>query len=372
MMDLAGYRQLGDLEVEGKCVFVRADFGVVPPTDEGQWFDDGTVSAIVPTVTLLTTRGARVVLGSGVRTASGATPSLEPVASLLAEQLGAEVYLPDDCVGDARKLVLGNLRAGQVCLLENVARHPEEAAGDMGFAEQLGKGTDLYVSDALASLFERTTSNVELARWARGRAVGEYLRMQLDVAARIRASGGKGLVVVVTADTAAQAEPWMRALSGRAERLFVAGLFGETLKRARASVGRDGDLAAARTLADRIDASDTQLAPLSTSPDTGELAEDSLEQLTVAFKPASMALWVDCQARSVRDELGAGPLALASALAQLAGFTGVIGDELGVVLRRQCPQVLAQMNFLPTGSASLLKLVEGRRSVALESLGAPS
>ncbi len=43
---------------------------------------------------------------------------------------------PDDCVGDAPKKVVRDLRAGQVCLLENLRFHAEEEANDEGFAQQ--------------------------------------------------------------------------------------------------------------------------------------------------------------------------------------------------------------------------------------------
>ena len=69
----------------------------------------------------------------------GRTPScrLEPCAARLAELLEQDVTLPEDCVGDAAKKVVFDLRGGQVCLLENLRFHPEEEKDDEAFCREL-------------------------------------------------------------------------------------------------------------------------------------------------------------------------------------------------------------------------------------------
>jgi len=49
--------------------------------------------------------------------------SLEPVGARLSQLLGQDVIFADDCVGDGGRAV-GELREGQVLLLENLRFHP--------------------------------------------------------------------------------------------------------------------------------------------------------------------------------------------------------------------------------------------------------
>lgn len=68
-----------------------------------------------------------------------------PVATKLAELLGQEVVMPEDCVGMAVKKLAAELREGQVMLLENLRFYAEEESNDEAFARQLADLADVYV-----------------------------------------------------------------------------------------------------------------------------------------------------------------------------------------------------------------------------------
>src|SRR5262249_33962654 len=143
---LEGIRSIRDLPIENKRLFVRVDFNV--PLDEGRITDDSRIKEALPTIKHALQRGARRVLASHLgRRKPGKTAglSLEPCGARLAELLGLEVHMPEDCVGDAPKKVIYDLRAGQVCLLENLRFHPEEEKDDEGFAKELAELADVYV-----------------------------------------------------------------------------------------------------------------------------------------------------------------------------------------------------------------------------------
>src|SRR5258707_14171327 len=116
---LRGIHTIRDLAVEGKRVFVRVDFNV--PLDGSVITDDARIREALPTIKHALERGARVVCASHLgRPKKGPDPkySLEPCALRLAELLGLDVALPEDCVGDAAKKVAYDLRGGQICGLE--------------------------------------------------------------------------------------------------------------------------------------------------------------------------------------------------------------------------------------------------------------
>src|SRR5439155_1170274 len=74
--------------------------------------------------------------------------SLEPAGARLSQLLGQDVIFADDCVGDGVKKLVGELREGQVLLLENLRFHPEEEANDDGFSRELASLCETYVDDA--------------------------------------------------------------------------------------------------------------------------------------------------------------------------------------------------------------------------------
>jgi len=88
---------------------------------------------------------------------------LEPVAARLSELLSQDVYLPDDCIGDAAKSG-HDLRPGQLALLENCDFTPKKSKTTNAFAHKLAQSCDVYVNDAFASCTVRTL------RWRRCRA----------------------------------------------------------------------------------------------------------------------------------------------------------------------------------------------------------
>ena len=76
------------------------------PIKEGKVKDDTRIKAALPTIKYVLERGGRVILASHLGRPKGRVAmeySLEPVGARLAELLGQEVFLTDDCIGDWRE-----------------------------------------------------------------------------------------------------------------------------------------------------------------------------------------------------------------------------------------------------------------------------
>ena len=146
-------KSVKDVEVRGKRVLVRVDFNV-PLDKQGQITDDTRIRASLPTIEYLVKEGARVILASHLGRPKGQVNlsySLAPVAKHLSEQLGQDVALAGDCVGDIAMEAVNKLQDGQVLLLENVRFHAEEEKNDPLFARELAALADLFVNDAFGS-----------------------------------------------------------------------------------------------------------------------------------------------------------------------------------------------------------------------------
>ena len=142
-----------DIELAGKKVFVRCDFNV--PMDENKNITDNRrIVAALPTIKYLLEQNCKVILSSHLGRPKGEFKpeySLAPVAEELSKQLGQEVLMATDVVGESAKTLAANLQEGQVMLLENVRFHKEETDNDEGFAKQLADMAEVFVNDAFGT-----------------------------------------------------------------------------------------------------------------------------------------------------------------------------------------------------------------------------
>jgi 3-phosphoglycerate kinase len=90
--------------------------------------------------------------------------SLRPVAAKLSEMLGQPVAFVEDCIGEKVEAAVGQLKPGQILLLENVRYYNEEEANDPAFAEKLAKVVDVYVNDAFGAAHRAHASTEGVAR----------------------------------------------------------------------------------------------------------------------------------------------------------------------------------------------------------------
>jgi phosphoglycerate kinase len=173
------------LDFESRRVFIRLDLDV-EPDDEAAFLRK--LRTPVATILRASEAGAQVILaGHRSPKAEGqSAPSLEDAGAHLAGLLKKEIFLPDDCLGDAAKKLTRELRDGQICLLENLLRHDEEKTRDWGFATELRSYVDIYVFEALAAAELEFTSTVELPRTCLERSIGLGARRELEVLNQLR------------------------------------------------------------------------------------------------------------------------------------------------------------------------------------------
>ena len=164
--------QLGDLDVAGRRVLVRADLNVpMADSDEGRVItDDGRIQAAVPTLRALTDRGAKVVVLAHLGRPGGAPDpqfSLAPVAARLAELLGSPVAFAGDAVGTEAAAVVAGLADGEVALLENVRFDARETSKDpaerAALAAEYAALGDAFVSDGFGVVHREQASVTDLA-----------------------------------------------------------------------------------------------------------------------------------------------------------------------------------------------------------------
>jgi phosphoglycerate kinase len=182
MIHVPMIRSIEQLDIGGKRLFIRVDFNVPLDKKTQNVKDDARIRAALPTIRYALSRKAKTILASHLGRPDGKLVpemSLEPAGARLSQLLGQDVIFADDCVGDGVKKLVGELREGQVLLLENLRFHPEEEANDDGFSRELASLCEAYVDDAFGTVHRAHASTVGMVKYVPQRGAGFLVLAEL-------------------------------------------------------------------------------------------------------------------------------------------------------------------------------------------------
>ena len=220
-------KSIDDFAVEGQRVLVRTDLNV--PLDGGRVTDDGRIRASLPTLTALTSRGARVIVCAHLGRPGGKLDpkySLAPVAARLGELLGRPVELAAGTTGPAARAAVAALPPGGVVMLENLRFNAAETSKDDeqrgAFAGQLAELADLYVSDGFGAVHRKHASVYDVALRL-PHAAGYLVKAEVDALNRLTADIRRPYVVVLGGAKVADKFDAFGSLIDAADRILVGG-----------------------------------------------------------------------------------------------------------------------------------------------------
>ena len=218
-------KTIDDFAVAGLRVLVRADLNV--PLASGRIADDGRIRASLPTLTALTTRGAKVIVCSHLGRPGGKPDprySLAPVAARLGELLGVRVELAPD--GPSARAAVAALRPGGLVMLENLRFNAAETSKDDvqrgQFAGQLAELADLYVSDGFGAVHRRHASVYDVALRL-PHAAGYLVQAEVAALSRLTAEIRRPYVVVLGGAKVADKFDAIGSLITAADRILMGG-----------------------------------------------------------------------------------------------------------------------------------------------------
>ncbi len=391
-----------DADLAGRRVFLRADLNV--PLENGTVADDTRIAAVLPTLRMILDKGAAlVVVASHLGRPDGAPVpgmSLAPVAVRLSELLGRRIVMAPDCVGARVETMAAGLGSGGLMLLENLRFHPGEEAGDPEFAASLARLADVYVNDAFGTCHRAHASMTGIPGILGGGFAGLLVEKEMEFFGKVTSDPARPYTLLLGGAKVSDKVPVIENLIDKVDSILIGGAMAFTFLRAGGlEVGRslvEGDrIGVAGEIAARaVEAGVSLVLPrdvvVAPSPDRGDLARvvaaDAIpaDMAGLDIGPASTGdfrevilasrtvVWNGPMGLFEKEPFDRATRALASALveATAAGALTVVG---GGDSARAVSEAGADggVSFVSTGGGVSLKLLQGRKLVAIQALEVP-
>lgn len=167
--------------IKGNRVLVRVDFNV--PLDESRKITDPKrINESLTTINAITKNGGKCILMSHLGRPKGEKNpkySLNVVVEFFASVLGKPVLFSDDCIGPDNKIVIDNMKEGDILLIENLRFYNDEEKNVPEFAEKLASFGDIYVNDAFGTAHRAHASTEGITHFIKQCAAGYLMEKEL-------------------------------------------------------------------------------------------------------------------------------------------------------------------------------------------------
>ena len=396
MNALQGIRSIRDLPIENKRLFIRVDFNV--PLEDGKITDDSRIREALPTIKHALERNARVIVASHLgRPKPGKTAglSLEPCGVRLVELLDCEVFMPEDCVGDAPKKVIHDLRGGQLCLLENLRFHPEEEKDDEVFAQELAELCEVYVDDAFGCVHRAHASVHALPKLIRDKGCGFLLEKEIAALGKLVTGPDQPYVAVLGGAKVSDKIAVVEALLTQVSTLVIGGAMANTFLAAtgvnvQASRVETDKLALARTILEKAQARGVAVvlptdvvqasaleATSGTIVDVGaigasmmalDIGPKTVAAIAKRFASAKTIFWNGPMGLFERPAFAEGTFGVAKAMVESKAFTVIGGGDSAAAVHAAGEAIASKVGHISTGGGASLELIEGKKLPGIEVL----
>jgi phosphoglycerate kinase len=191
---------IDDFDFQDKKALIRVDFNV-PLADDFNVTDTNRIEAAKPSIIKVLEDGGSAVLMSHLGRPDGAPDpdlSLSHIVDTVSDILGIKLKFVGDCIGDEVAKAVGNLKAGEVLLLENLRFYEGEESGDVDFASRLSQWGDIYVNDAFGTAHRAHASTTIVAQFFKGRkCFGYLLAKEIEAIDKVMQTGEKPVTAIL-------------------------------------------------------------------------------------------------------------------------------------------------------------------------------
>ncbi|MEP2989130.1 MAG: phosphoglycerate kinase [Parasphingorhabdus sp.] len=224
------FKTLDDLgNVEGKAGLVRVDLNV--PMADGKVTDDTRLKAVIPTVTELADKGAKVLLLAHFGRPKGEHKpefSLEPLVAPLADVLGREVGF----MQRPSPVSIAELSNGGIVVIENSRFAPGEEKNDPGMAKMIASFGEFYVNDAFSAAHRAHVTTAGIAEHLPAFA-GRSMERELNALSKALGDPEHPVAAVVGGAKVSSKLDVLRQMVEKVDHLIIGGGMANTFLAAR-------------------------------------------------------------------------------------------------------------------------------------------
>lgn len=385
-----------DLELDGKKVLMRCDFNV--PLDKELNITDKTrIVATLPTINYILEHNAKLILCSHLGRPKGQVVpemSLAPVAKELSKQLGREVKLAKDIVGESAHELTANMKEGDVVLLENVRFDPREEENDEGLSKEFASLADVYVNDAFGTCHRAHSSTAGVAAFLPS-AVGFLIEKELRILGDTLNDPKRPFVGILGGAKVSSKIGVIDALLEKVDVLLIGGGMAYTFYKSMGyNVGNSicelDKLDLAKSLMEKAKAkgvkllipvdnkigkefsadTESKIVAYNEIPDGWEgfdIGPKTIAMYEEELKSAKTVLWNGPVGLFEFDQFAIGTNSIAKCLAELDDCTTIIGggDSAAAVTKIGLAD---KMSHISTGGGASLEFIEGKALPGIEAI----
>lgn len=384
-----------DIEVKGKKVLVRCDFNV-PQDENGNITDNRRIVSSLPTIKYLLENGAKVILCSHLGRPKGEVKkefSLAPVAKELSKQLGIEVKLAEDVIGESAKSLTSNLKEGEVVLLENVRFDAREEKNDPEMARELASLAEIYVNDAFGTSHRAHASTAGVADYLPA-VSGFLIEKEIDFMGNALENPKRPLVAILGGKKVSDKIGVINSLLEKVDTLMIGGAMAYTFFKAQGyevgnSICELDKLDLALELMEKAKQKGVKLMlPVDTKlgkefdkdtesktvkcteiPEGWEgfdIGEETIKLYKEELKKAKTVVWNGPLGLFEFDQFAIGSNEIAKTLAKIDAITIVGGGDCAAAVEKA--GVADKLTHVSTGGGASLEFLEGKKLPGIECL----
>jgi len=386
IMDYLNKKTVEDIDVAGKKVLVRCDFNV-PFDSEGNISDPKRIIGALKTIRYLLDNKAKVILCSHLGRPKGEFKpeySLKPVADYLTKELGFEVKLATDVIGDSAKELAANVKEGEAVMIENVRFHKEETKNDPEFSKALASLAEIYVNDAFGTAHRAHASTAGVADYLPA-VCGYLIQKEIAIMGGALANPKRPFVAILGGAKVSDKIGVITNLLDKCDTIIIGGGMAYTFSKAMggqigASICEDDKIDLAKEIMDKAAAKGVKLLlPVdnrlgdSFSPEanvqiaeTGKIPEGwqgldigpkTEELYAEAVKDAGTVVWNGPMGVSEWEKFASGTIAVAKAVAESNAVSIIGGGDSAAAVEKL--GFADKMTHISTGGGASLEFLEG-------------